>query len=81
MCRLCKNILRLAGIDINLYTTHSSRAAASSFAKTMGISINEMMDSGGWSTEKSFSRHYNKFVEQEFNIWQEILNSYVKKIT
>ena len=39
ICRWCKDILRLFGIDINLYTTHSSRAAASSFAKTKGISI------------------------------------------
>ena len=60
ICRWCKDILRLAGIDINLYTTHSSGAAASSFAKTKGISINEIMDSAGWSSEKSFSRHYNK---------------------
>ena len=79
ICRWCKDILRLAGTDINLYTTHSSRAAASSFAKTKRISINEIMDSAGWSSEKSFSRHYNKIVEQEFNIGQEILKNYVKQ--
>ena len=72
VCRWCKDILRLARIDINLYTTHSSRAAAS-FAKTNGISINEIMDLAGWSSEKSFSIHYNKIVKQEFNIGQEIL--------
>ena len=80
ICRWCKDILRLAGIDINLYTTHSSRAAASSLAKTKGISsINEIMDSAGWSSEKSFSRHYKKIVEQEFNIGQEILKNYGKQ--
>ena len=79
ICRWCKDILRSAGIDINLYTTHSSGATASSFAKTKGISINEIMDSAGWSSEKSFSRHYNKIVEQEFNIGQEILKNYGKQ--
>ena len=79
ICRWCKDILRLAGIDINLYNTHSSRAAASSFAKTKRISINEIMDSAGWSSKKSFSRHYYKVVEQEFDIGQEILKNYVKQ--
>ena len=74
ICRWCKDILRLAGIDINLYTTRSSRAAASSLAKTKGISINEIMDLAGWSSEKSSIRH-NKIVEQEFNIGQEILKN------
>ena len=37
------------------------------------------MDSAGWSSEKSFSRHYNKIVEQEFNIGQEILKNYGKQ--
>ena len=61
---LCKDILQLTGIDINLNTTHSSGAAASSFAKTKGISINDIMDSAGWSSEKPVSRHYNKIVER-----------------
>ena len=58
---------------LELTLIYTSRAAASSLAKTKGISINEIMDSAGWSSEKSFSRHYNKIVEQEFNIGQEIL--------
>ena len=71
--------LRLVGSDINLYTTHSSRAAATSFTETKGISINETMDPAGLSSEKTFRKHYNKTVEQEFNIGQEILKNYVKQ--
>ena len=49
--KMVQTLLWLAAVDINLYNTHSSRAAASSFAKAKGISINDMMDSAGWSSE------------------------------
>ena len=52
---MMQTLLCLVAIDINLYNTHSSRAAASSFAKAKGISINDIMDSAGWSSSENHS--------------------------
>ena len=48
-----------AGIHPN-FVSHSSRSAASSYAKTKGVSLRDICDACGWSNEKTFATHYQK---------------------
>ena len=72
--RWCKDIMLCAGIDTNQYTTHSSRSAASSYAKTKGVSLKNIVDSAGWSNEHTFARFYDKDVVPDVTIGQLMLS-------
>lgn len=63
IARWIKQILKSAGIDVDKYTAHSSRAASTSKCKTKGLNIAEIMKSAGWSKESTFSRFYEKPVD------------------
>ena len=56
--------MRLSGIDVTKYQSHSTRSAASSKARQTGISIEEIMKVAGWSSADTFSRFYDKPIEQ-----------------
>lgn len=56
--RWIKSALTLAGID-----THSTRAASSSAAMKAGEPVSDILSAGGWSSERTFARHYNVHVE------------------
>ena len=71
--RWCKDIMQCAGIDTNQYTTHSSRSAASSYAKAKDVSLKQVVESAGWSNEKTFARYYEKDIVTDVTIGQSIL--------
>ena len=52
----CKSITKESGISTHSYTSHSSRAAASSYAKTGGASLSKIVQSVGWKSERTFAR-------------------------
>ena len=62
--RWVKLILSKAGIDRS-FTTHSTRAAASSMAKLKGVPLQTIMRSAGWSNAKTFAKFYEKPLELE----------------
>ena len=57
--RWVKEMMTNAGIDPN-FVSHSSRSAASSFARTKGVSLKDICDACGWSNERTFAHHYQK---------------------
>ena len=57
--RWVKEMMTNAGIDPN-FVSHSSRSAASSFARTKGVSLKDICDVCGWSNERTFAHHYQK---------------------
>mgnify|MGYP001795637579 CR=1 FL=1 len=54
--------MQLSGIDINLFKTHSTRAASTSAAKKAQVPLQEILDRAGWSSAKTFATFYNKEV-------------------
>jgi hypothetical protein len=56
-----KEVLRDAGIDTNIYSSHSSRAAATSYGFAKGTRITEIMDAAGWSNAQTFASYYQMF--------------------
>ena len=63
--RWCKSIIKESGISIHSYTSHSSRAAASSFAKSRGASLSTIIQSAGQKSERTFAQFYEKQIEEE----------------
>ena len=66
--RWCKTVMELRGIDIQKYSTHSTRSAASSKVKSMEISLKNIIKRAGWKSEKTFAQHYDKYIEEELDI-------------
>ncbi|WAR01990.1 hypothetical protein MAR_008548 [Mya arenaria] len=54
-----------SGIDIDKYSSHSTRSAASSKVKASGLPISEIMKVAGWSTDTTFARFYDNPLERE----------------
>ena len=55
-----KKVLENAGIDINKYGAHSTRAASTSAAKAANVSVKTIMDAAGWANAETFSKFYDK---------------------
>ena len=53
-------IMELAGVDVATYKAHSTRSAATSKAKVMGLSIAEIMQRANWKCAGTFRRFYDR---------------------
>ena len=64
--RWCKAILGKAGIDIENYSSHSTRSASTSKAKIKGLSLSEINKAEGWKETSTFRRFYDKPIFKTF---------------
>ncbi|XP_061716302.1 uncharacterized protein LOC133524349 [Cydia pomonella] len=56
-----KDTLKQSGLDTTMFSTHSTRHAATSKASSLGISLDIIRKTAGWSTLSSvFARFYNR---------------------
>ena len=78
LSRWTKQVFMFAGIDIAKYSRHSVRGASTSKAKSLGISVSNIMKHARWRSAESFAKHYDKKV-QETDVAQIILENAVKK--
>ncbi|CAH2086588.1 unnamed protein product [Euphydryas editha] len=61
LSRWIKNTLENSGIDISIFSAHSTRHAATSAAKRMGVNIETIRRTAGWSsTSRVFAQFYNR---------------------
>ena len=74
--RWCNSTLYRIGIDINKFSGHSTRVAASSFLADQNFSVKDIMMSAGCSKEQIFECFYHKPTENSFNYGQAILTSF-----
>lgn len=63
--RWCKEVLKNSGINTNIFSSHSSRSAASSNAKLKGVEMKTIISNAGWKNERTFAKHYDKIVLSE----------------
>ena len=54
-----------AGVDVTTFKPHSTRAAAASKAKHASVPVKEILDTAGWSSERTFDRFYNKPLQKD----------------
>lgn len=63
LSRWVKKVLKSAGIDIDQYSPHSTRAAATSKCRSKGLQMDEIMKTAGWTNTGTFARFYGKPLE------------------
>ena len=72
--RWCRHMMGAGGIDVTKYSTHSCRAAAPSFAKHKGVRLQTIVDSAGWSSQKTFAKFFSKEISGESVIGESLLS-------
>jgi hypothetical protein len=63
-----------AGVDVTIFKPHITRAASTSKAKAVAVSIQEILKTAGWPSSRCFDRFYNKPVQAK-NIFSEAVLS------
>ena len=48
----------MSGIDVTLFTAHSTRGASSSAAADSGVTTTDILKAADWSTESVFRKFY-----------------------
>lgn len=63
LSRWIRTVMTSAGVDTTIFKPHSTRAAATSRAKTSSVPIQEILKTAGWSSSRCFDKFYDKPVE------------------
>ena len=71
--RWFKTSLKLAGINTDIFTGHSIWSAASSSARNCGAQITDILAVAGWSSERTFAKHYDKQILADSVIQDSVL--------
>lgn len=53
-----KDILQMAGVNTEVFSTHSTRSASTSWAASKGVLINDILKAANWSTRTTFEQYY-----------------------
>ena len=56
--RWLKTLLHMAGLDISIFTGHSTRMAATSKVNNMGVGLHTILATAGWNSESNFKKFY-----------------------
>ena len=58
LARWIKSMLAMSGVNINMFSAHSTRVAVASAANKCDIPVGDILNLAGWSSETTFARHY-----------------------
>lgn len=61
--RWIRLVMKNSGIDVEKFGSHTTRSAVSSKVKQSGVPIADIMKVAGWSSDTTFSRFYDKPLE------------------
>ena len=73
VARWTKVILKESGINTDVYSAHSTRAASVSKASNRQVPIDQIMANAGWRSADTFRRFYNKPIEENNTMAQAVL--------
>ena len=51
-------MLKLSGVDVSMFTAHSTRSASVTAAADSGVTTNDILKAADWSTESVFRKFY-----------------------
>ena len=66
LARYVKNFLGQAGIDLTVFTAHSTRSASSSKANNLGLSLKDISKAAGWKGHSTFQQFYKFPIQKNF---------------
>ena len=74
--RWVNNVMGKAGVDTTKYVTHSCRSAASSYAREKKVPLRKIVESCGWTSERTFANHYSKHIDtlEEATVGEQLLS-------
>ena len=64
--RWIKLVLERSGIDVSVHTAHSTRAASTSYATNIGVSISTIISAAGWASDSTFTKFHKKTPKSNF---------------
>ncbi|XP_072945846.1 uncharacterized protein [Epargyreus clarus] len=65
--RWIKSTLCTCGIDVNIFTAHSTRHASTSKAHKIGVNLDLIRKTAGWNNYKTFGKFYNRNISEIVN--------------
>ncbi len=65
IARWVKGVLKDADINTNNYSSHSSRAAATSYGFAKGVKLTEILQAAGRCNAQTFASYYHKPIERD----------------
>ena len=74
--RWIKTVMIDAGIDMSLFSPHSTRAAATSAAARMNVSIDTILRTAGWTGDSTFRKFYHKPVRMNCDFGSALLDNF-----
>ena len=66
LARYVKEFLGQCGIDLTVFTAHSTRSASTSKANNMGLSLKQISKAAGWRGTGTFQRFYKFPIRKNF---------------
>ena len=66
LARYVTDFLGKCGIDLTVYTAHSTRKASTSKAEKLGLSLKEISGAAGWKGASTFQKHYKLPITNNF---------------
>ena len=79
IARWVKNTLTQAGVNTNIFSSHSCRSSASSKADNMGVDLDNILKMGCWSRQSTFWKFYSKeleYMDKNNRVAETIVNSF-----
>lgn len=73
--RWTKNALIQAGIDMTIFSPHSTRSASTSKAQASKLPLKTILQTAGWSTESTFSKYYCKEITKIGEFAEKVLDN------
>jgi len=67
--------LKLAGIDTYYFKGHSTRAASTTKACQLGVTVVEIIKTGQWTTDSTFKKFYHKDLQSVENFQSSLIGS------
>ena len=65
MAHWVKDLLKVAGVDTNVFKAHSVRGASTSAALKKGVHLKDILETADWSNESTFKRFYYRSSEED----------------
>ena len=66
IARYVKDFLGMAGIDLTVFTAHSTRKASTSKANNIGLTMSSIQKAAGWSSDSTFRKYYKLPIYENF---------------
>ena len=66
IARYAKLFLHMSGIDVTVFTAHSTRSSSASKVESVGLGLKAIQKAAGWLNGSNFRKHYKLPIQRNF---------------